>query len=35
MTNKIDIPIPISLIQEAIDSGVIQTHGTPISADLR
>lgn len=35
MTNKIHIAIPISLIQDAIDSGVIQTHGTPRSADLR
>ena len=35
MGNNILIPIPVSLIQEALDAWIIQTHGIPQSADLR
>jgi hypothetical protein len=33
--NNILIPIPVSLVQEAIDCGIIQTTWTPKSAELR
>lgn len=35
MANNILVPISIESIQNALDAGIIQSHGTAKSADLR